>query len=265
MAYMERTFEDRINPGRVLPGALSAICLLKNYYPHPSVYQRTGLAKVSRYAYGEDYHRVLKKRMFELVATLREEVVGAEFAYRVCVDSAPVMEKVWAKRAGLGWVGKHTNLIRKRAGSYFFIGVILTDLPSPGPQQLPTDHCGTCTRCIDACPTHALSPYAIDASRCISYLTIESKQDVPPEWEAHLEGWAFGCDVCQEVCPWNRFAAPAPVNDFPATPEVLEFTLADWQVLTNTQHKKRLAHTPLSRIARKKWLSNLEAAYRSKK
>jgi epoxyqueuosine reductase len=204
MGWLENHFDKRLDPRKLVEGAQSVISLLLNYYPEQEL--KLNQYKISRYAYGQDYHHIIKEKLKELVGFIEEEI--GEVNGRIFVDSAPVMDKAWAKKSGLGWAGKNTNLINPKSGSYFFIAEIISDLslPDDGPIK---DYCGTCTRCLDACPTDALyEPYKIDASRCISYLTIELKEQIPSEFRGKMEQWIFGCDICQEVCPWNRFSKP---------------------------------------------------------
>lgn len=203
MQWMENNFDKRVDPTRLVPGAKSVISLAYNYYPAEQVLA-PGI-KISKYAYGQDYHKVIKDKMFEFFAWLNETI--GDIDGRVFVDSAPVMDKVWAAKSGIGWQGKHTNLIAPKGGSFFFLSEIISDLEleADGPIK---DYCGTCTRCIDACPTEALKPYEIDANKCISYLTIELKEDIPNSFKNKWKDWAFGCDICQDVCPWNKWSKP---------------------------------------------------------
>ncbi|GAB4407259.1 MAG: tRNA epoxyqueuosine(34) reductase QueG [Bacteroidia bacterium] len=254
MQYMENHFDKRIDPRLLVEGARSVISVIHNYHPQPEHKQPEGAPRISRYAWGEDYHRVLKRKLYELFLHI-QALAGAEVPGRVFVDSAPVMDKAWAARSGLGWIGKHTNLIVPRRGSFFFIGevILALDLEYDGPVR---DYCGTCTRCIDACPTQALSPYQIDASRCISYLTIELKDDIPPGYHDQLDGWAYGCDICQEVCPWNRFARP---HAEPAFDPFFHTTLTrqDWEELDERTFKKLSRHTAMNRTRWQKLKQNL--------
>lgn len=228
MAYMANHFDLRLDPRRLVPGARSVISLAYNYHVPP---QQTdpSAPKLSTYAYGRDYHKVVKKRLKPLMAFIHERF--GQVALRAFVDSAPVMEKAWAQRAGLGWVGKHTNIIRQGTGSWFFLCEIITDLELE-PDPPATDHCGTCRRCIDACPTDAITPYGVDGSRCISYLTIELKEAIPEEFSGKLANWAFGCDICQQVCPWNRFASPHQEPAFAPKPELMGLTADEWHGMT---------------------------------
>lgn len=204
MKYMENYFDKRLDPRLLVPGAKSVISLLYNYYPSQKQ-SSPDAPKISKYAYGEDYHHVIRTKLQTLLTNIREKIGDVEG--RVFVDSAPVMDKIWAKKSGLGWIGKNSNLIT-RNGSFFFIAEIICDLELEydGPIK---DYCGTCTRCIDACPTNAITEeYVVDGSKCISYLTIELKEEIPQEFAGKMENWAFGCDICQDVCPWNSFSSP---------------------------------------------------------
>lgn len=228
MGYMERNFDLRLDPRKLVPGARSVISLAYNY--HTS--QRQGdpeAPKLSTYAFGRDYHKVVKKRLKPLMAWMRETF--GEVDMRCFVDSAPVLEKAWAQRSGIGWVGKHSNILRQGVGSYFFLCELITDLELQEDHPV-TDHCGTCRRCIDACPTEAITPYGVDGSRCISYLTIELKDAIPEQFRGHLDQRVFGCDICQEVCPWNRFSAPHQEPEFAPKPELLALTADEWHGMT---------------------------------
>jgi len=229
MGYMARNFDKRLDPRKLVPGAKSVVSLLYNYYPDVS--QLDGDApKLARYAYGKDYHGVIKDKLFEFMHEIQTEIGAVEG--RVFVDSAPVLEKAWAAKSGLGWVGKNTNLIRKQNGSYFFIAELIIDLELT-PDGAVTDHCGSCTACLDACPTDAfVAPYQMDASKCISYFTIELKDAIPTEVKGKFDNWAFGCDICQEVCPWNRFSTPHNEPQFEPTPELMQLSKNDWNEIT---------------------------------
>lgn len=228
MSYMENHFDKRLNPTLLVEEANSVISLLFNYFP--SFVPSDSVPKISKYAYGEDYHHVLKDKLKALLMALREEI--GDIQGRVFVDSAPVMDKAWAKKSGLGWLGKNTNLIHPKEGSFFFIAEIITDLTFTQDPPLP-DFCGTCTRCLDACPTQALTaPYEIDASKCISYLTIELKDRyLPEEFRDSMENWAFGCDICQDVCPWNRFSKAHQEQRFEPAFDFLNLDLATWETV----------------------------------
>lgn len=219
MSWMENHFDKRVDPTKLVPGAKSVISLLYNYFPEDDAPSQEA-PKISRYAYGEDYHKVIRHKLKDLVEEI-EDWQGNPVEGRVFVDSAPVMERDWAKRAGVGWTGKNTLLINPKAGSYFFLAEIISDLPLQVDTSI-RDYCGTCTACIDACPTEAISPggYLLDARKCISYLTIELREAIPAEFAGRMEGWAFGCDICQEVCPWNRFSKPHDEPAFQAHPDL---------------------------------------------
>ena len=227
MAYMENHFDKRLDPRLLVPDAKSIISLLFNYYT--PLNQLDGAPKISKYAYGKDYHHVIKDKLKQLFQIINNKI--GEVSGRVFVDSAPVMEKSWAVRSGLGWQGKNTNLISKKAGSFFFIAELIVDLELEYDNPV-TDHCGTCTACIDACPTEALTPYHIDASKCISYLTIELKDQIPTAFKNKMDDWAFGCDVCQDVCPWNRFSKQHNEPLFSPNSEVINYTKKNWEEIT---------------------------------
>jgi epoxyqueuosine reductase len=235
MHYMENHFDKRLDPTLLVPGAKSVVSLLLNYYTEEK--QKDPQApKVSSYAFGQDYHTVIKDKLRTLLGCLKESI--GEIEGRVFVDSAPVMDKAWAAKAGLGWVGKNTNLISKQVGSFFFIAEMIIDVELA--YDLPVaDHCGSCTACIDACPTDALTaPYQIDGSKCISYATIELKDAIPSSFKDKMEGWMFGCDICQTVCPWNRFSSQHTEPAFQPKEELLAFTAKDWQELTQETFQK---------------------------
>lgn len=233
MAYMGNHFELRTDPTRLVPGAKSIISLMYNYYPGDMDQANEDGChyKISRYAYGEDYHKVIRKKLKALVRDLQEEI--GEFSARIFVDSGPVLERDWARRSGLGWIGKNTLAIHPRVGSYFFLAEIILDVELEYDQPI-RDHCGTCTRCIDACPTSAISSegYLLDGSKCISYLTIELKEAIPDTFKDVMEGWVFGCDICQEVCPWNRFSTPHQEPAFTMKEELKQMKDRDWEELT---------------------------------
>jgi epoxyqueuosine reductase len=255
MQYMEKHFDLRLDPTKLMPGAKSVISLLLNYFPETSppnplsrgrgVSEGRGEVKISKYAYGKDYHFVIKEKLKELIAFIQQNI--GEVNARGFVDSAPVMDKVWAKKSGLGWIGKHSNLIAKDHGSFFFIAELIVDLDLEydGPVA---DYCGTCTKCIDACPTDAITePYVVDGSKCISYFTIELKENIPAEMKGKFENWMFGCDVCQDVCPWNSFSTPHNEPHFRPKPEILNFTKKDWAEISEETFKKTFADSPLAR------------------
>ncbi|HTN45128.1 MAG TPA: tRNA epoxyqueuosine(34) reductase QueG [Flavipsychrobacter sp.] len=248
MQYMENHFDLRTDPRKLVPGAQSVITLLLNYYPAQK--QDPDAPKIAKYAWGTDYHHVIREKLNQLLEFIREKI--GEVNGRGFVDSAPVLERSWAVRTGLGWVGKNGNLITKQAGSFFFIATLITDLQLEYDTPFTTDHCGTCTRCIDACPTDAiLSPALIDASKCISYLTIELKDALLPSgFENKMDGWAFGCDTCQDVCPWNRFSKPHSELQFSPIPEILHLSTSEWKELQEDEFRKIFKNSPLKRT---KW------------
>lgn len=229
MSYMANHFDKRLDPRLLVDDAKSIVSLLFNYYPDER--QNANAQKIAKYAYGEDYHFVIKDKLKTLLQAIQEEI--GEVGGRVFVDSAPVMDKAWAKKSGLGWMGKNTNLIHPKTGSFFFIAELILDLEliPDGPIK---DYCGTCTACIDACPTEAIvEPYVVDGSKCISYLTIELKDRIlPDEFRGKMDNWMFGCDICQDVCPWNRFSKAHNEPRFDPKPELLQFNVKDWNELT---------------------------------
>ena len=245
MKYMENHFEMRIDPSRIVPGARSVITLLKNYYP--SAHQQSHSPKISNYAYGKDYHEVIREKLRQLLQEIK--VTIGEIQGRGFVDSAPVLERTWAEKSGLGWVGKNGNLITKQQGSYFFIATLITDLELEYDDPFAKDYCGTCTKCIEACPTDAiLNDKVVDGSKCISYFTIELKEMVIPEnMKGKFNNWMFGCDICQEVCPWNRFSKPHREPGFKPIPEILNLSTSEWEEMTEETFKKLFRDSPLSR------------------
>ncbi len=243
MRYMEGHFDKRLDPSLLVPGAKSVVSLMFNYYPKEI--QSSDLPKISKYAWGEDYHVVVKDKLFQFVDIIRERI--GDVNGRVFVDSAPVLEKAWAAKSGLGWVGKNSNLISKQKGSFFFLAELILDLNLDA-DTIVTDHCGTCTACIDACPTGAIvGDKIVDGSKCISYFTIELKENVPSEWKEKLDGWAFGCDVCQDVCPWNRFSIHHNEPRFFAEPERLNLSKNEWKEMTAETFQAVFGKTPLMR------------------
>lgn len=245
MKYMENHFDLRVNPLKLVPGAKSVITLLLNYYP--AVKQAEDAPKVSAYALGNDYHEVIKKKLNLFLQDITERI--GEVNGRGFVDSAPVLERSWAQRSGLGWIGKNGNLINKQSGSFFFIATLITDLELEYDDPVVKDFCGTCTKCIDACPTEAIADNrVVDGSKCISYYTIELKDAlIPDNLKGKFDNWMFGCDTCQDVCPWNRFSKPGHEAAFEPYPELLNFTTRDWEELTEEGFKKIFKHSPLKR------------------
>ena len=243
MSYMENHFDKRLNPTLLVNGAKSVISLVLNYYP--SEFQNEGSYKISKYAYGEDYHFVIKDKLKELLHFIQTEI--GEVNGRAFVDSAPVLDKAWAAKSGLGWIGKNSNLITQKVGSFYFIAELIVDLELE--YDTPTtDHCGTCTACIDACPTEAIvAPYVVDGSKCISYFTIELKDNLPNEMKDKFDDWMFGCDVCQDVCPWNRFSKPHNEPRFQPNNEILQFTKSDWEEITQDTFQKVFKNSAVNR------------------
>jgi epoxyqueuosine reductase len=228
MQYMENYFDKRLDPTKLVESSKSVISLLLNYFPQEE--QNKNSFKLSKYAYGTDYHFVIKDKLKQLLNFIQDEM--GEVHGRAFVDSAPVLDKAWAAKSGLGWIGKHSNLLTQQVGSFYFIAELIVDLELE--YDLPiTDHCGTCTACIDACPTQAITePYVVDGSKCISYFTIELKENIPTEFKGQLDDWMFGCDICQDVCPWNRFSKPHNEPLFNPHPELLSMTKSDWSEIT---------------------------------
>lgn len=242
MDWLARNFGLRTDPRQLVPGAQSVISLAYNYYT-PKKQADPAAPKISTYAYGRDYHKVIKQRMKPLMQFITGSYGAVEM--RCFTDSAPVLEKAWAERAGIGWRGKHSLIIRKGQGSYFFLAEIILDLEL-APDAPATDHCGTCRRCIDACPTQAIELYGINASKCISYYTIELKDRIPAD-AGDFRNWAFGCDICQQVCPWNRFSTPHTEPDFNPRPELMELPAAEWDELTEERFEKLFFGSPVKR------------------
>lgn len=243
MSYMENHFDKRLNPNLLVDDAKSVISLLLNYFP--SEQQVDATYKISKYAYGQDYHYVIKEKLKELLYFIREQI--GEVSGRAFVDSAPVMDKAWAAKSGLGWLGKNGNLLTKNVGSFYFIAELIIDLELEY-DYATTDHCGTCTACIDACPTSAIvSPYVVDGSKCISYFTIELKEHIPNEMKGKFDDWIFGCDVCQDVCPWNRFSKPHSEPLFDPYPDLLQWTRKDWQEITEETFKSVFSNSAVKR------------------
>ena len=248
MSYMKNHFDLRVDPTKLVPGAKSVITLLKNYYP--SQHQPDNTLKISKYAYGKDYHEVIREKMKLFLHSIHEEI--GEVHGRGFVDSAPVLERSWAQRSGLGWIGKNGNLLTKQSGSFFFIATLITDLELEHDDPFARDLCGTCTKCIEACPTNAILPgKVVDGSRCISYFTIELKDElIPDEMKGKFNNWAFGCDICQDVCPWNRFSKPNDEIEFTPFPEVLNLSSKEWEEMSEESFKKIFKHSAISRT---KW------------
>lgn len=245
MDYMQRNFELRVNPQKLVPGAKSVITFLYNYFPEEM--QKENKPKIAKYAFGNDYHTVIKKKLNELLLILKERIGKIEG--RGFVDSAPVLERSWAQRSGMGWIGKNGNLITKQHGSFFFIATFITDLELEYDRPFVKDFCGTCTKCIDHCPTGAILPNKeIDANRCISYYTIELKEMlIPNTLSGKFDNWMFGCDTCQDVCPWNRFSKPHSEPAFKALPEILNLSSNEWMSMSEDRFRDAFRDSPLKR------------------
>jgi len=257
MHWLENNFDLRMDPRKLHPGTKTVISLNFPYQPEENALS-TEAPKIARYAYGRDYHKVLKKKLKALLFSIREEY--GDVNGRAFVDSGPVHERAWAEKSGLGWIGKNSLILSKKAGSYFFLAELLVDL-SLQPDLPTTDHCGSCTRCIDACPTDAIvANQVIDSNRCISYLTIELKDALPAEFSEKLNGWAFGCDICQEVCPWNRFSKPHSEAEFNPHPELNKMEKTEWLEITEEIFNERLGNTPLKRAGFDRFKSNIKSA-----
>jgi len=243
MKYMENYFDKRLDPRLLVDGAKSVVSLLLNYYPEKE--QNPDAPKISKYAYGGDYHFVIKEKCKTLIDILKEEI--GDVNGRCFVDSAPVMDKAWAQKSGLGWVGKNTNLINKSSGSFFFIAELIIDIELEYDGSVK-DYCGTCTRCIDACPTDAIvAPYVVDGSKCISYFTIELKENIPTDYKNKFDNWAFGCDVCQDVCPWNRFSKPHTEPLFNNNSDLLDWDAKQWEEITQEVFSKVFKNSAVKR------------------
>jgi epoxyqueuosine reductase len=244
MHYMEKYFDLRIDPSKLVAGAQSVITLMLNYYPET---ESKVLPRIAKYAYGRDYHEVIREKLNSLLAAMKTAL--GDINGRGFVDSAPVLERTWAQKTGLGWIGKNGNLIHKQQGSFFFIATLIVDIELEYDAPFVKDYCGTCTRCIDSCPTDAILPdKVIDGSKCISYYTIELKDAlIPDAMKGKFDNWMFGCDTCQDVCPWNRFSQPTQEPAFTPLPAILNFTTSDWEALTEEKFKEIFRHSPLKR------------------
>ncbi|WP_064716313.1 tRNA epoxyqueuosine(34) reductase QueG [Flavobacterium succinicans] len=254
MSYMENHFDKRLDPTLLVDGAKSVISLLLNYYP--SDIQNPDSYKISKYAFGQDYHFVIKDKLKELLFSIQTEI--GDVSGRAFVDSAPVLDKAWAAKSGLGWIGKNSNLITQKVGSFYFIAELIVDLDLEC-DDATTDHCGTCTACLDACPTQAIvAPYVVDGSKCISYFTIELKDNIPIEFKGKFDDWIFGCDVCQDVCPWNRFSKSHEEPLFNPNPELLQWSKKDWEEITSETFNAVFKNSPLKRTKWSGLLRNID-------
>ncbi|PZX59924.1 epoxyqueuosine reductase [Algoriphagus ratkowskyi] len=237
MGYLANHFDKRLDPTKLVEGAKTVVSLIYNYYPAEELQSESSAIKLAKYAYGEDYHFVIRDKLNEFLEILRDEI--GEIDGRSFVDSAPVMERQWAQKAGLGWLGKNSLLLNRKQGSFFFLSELIIDLEVSPDTPLAKDYCGTCTACIDACPTDAIvGNGVIDGSRCISYLTIELKDAIPDVFKGKMENWAFGCDICQDVCPWNRFSKPNQEPRFQPSDELKELTKSDWKEITEETFRR---------------------------
>ncbi|WP_316787980.1 tRNA epoxyqueuosine(34) reductase QueG [Pedobacter frigoris] len=256
MGYMENHFDKRLDPRLLVEGAKSVISLSLNYYPDQQQ-SDPNAPKISKYAYGFDYHTVIKDKLFQLLNFISENI--GEVGGRAFVDSAPVLDRAWAKKAGIGWIGKNSNLISKKSGSFFFLAELIIDLELEYDNAFETDHCGTCTKCIDACPTEAiLSPFVIDAKKCISYLTIELREEIPTNFNDKMDNWMFGCDVCQDVCPWNRFSVPHSEPMFQPNENLLSMKREDWMDITEDVFKDIFKNSAVKRTKFKGLTRNID-------
>ncbi|MDC0615531.1 tRNA epoxyqueuosine(34) reductase QueG [Schleiferiaceae bacterium] len=259
MSWMENHFDARLDPRKLMPGAKSVVSVLLNYYPEQE--QENGTPKISKYAYGRDYHKVIRGKLKRMLEGVRAEI--GEVEGRGFVDSAPVMDRAWARRSGLGWIGKHSLLLSKKKGSFFFIGELIIDLEL-APDGPSTDHCGTCTACIDACPTQAIvAPTVVDSNKCISYLTIEYKKALPNAYQEKMEEWVYGCDVCQDVCPWNRFSKPTTEPDFKIRDSVATKDWEEWEEVTHELWDEIMKGSAIRRTGYEGFKRNLKFAKKS--
>jgi epoxyqueuosine reductase len=253
MTYMENHFDKRLDPTLLVDDAKSVVSLLLNYYP--SEFQNPDSFKISKYAYGQDYHHVIKEKLKEFLFSIQQNI--GEVSGRAFVDSAPVLDKAWAAKSGLGWIGKNGNLITQKVGSFYFIAELIIDLELDY-DHATTDHCGTCTACIDACPTAAIvAPHVVDGSKCISYFTIELKDSIPSEMKGKFNEWVFGCDVCQDVCPWNRFSKPHEDPLFSPNAELISMTKNDWKELTKDTFDIVFKDSPVKRTKYQGFMRNM--------
>jgi len=256
MSWMENHFDERLDPRKLVPGAKSVISVLLNYFPVEG--QVEGAPKISKYAYGRDYHKVIRGKLKRMLAGIHDEI--GQVHGRGFVDSAPVMDRAWARRSGLGWIGKHSLLLSKKAGSFYFIGELIVDLELD-PDGPSTDHCGSCTACMDACPTDAiLSPTVVDSNKCISYLTIEYKKALPTEFQDKMEQWVYGCDICQDVCPWNRFSSPHQEPDFNMREAIGKYGWQEWEEITHELWEEIMQGSAIRRTGYEGFKRNLSFA-----
>lgn len=260
MGYMENHFDKRLDPTKLVPGAKSVVSLTYNYFPEQQ--QREDSFKISKYAYGKDYHFIIKDKLKVFFQWIHQEI--GEIDGRVFVDSAPVLERAWAAKSGIGWIGKNANLLTKQVGSFYFLSELIIDLELT-PDGPTTDHCGKCTACIDACPTQAIElERVINGSKCISYATIELKNQIPSSFENHMEDWMFGCDICQDVCPWNRFSKPHQQPEFMANDAILNYSKKEWTELTQELFSEIFRKSPVKRTKYAGLMRNIEKLNQSR-
>ena len=253
MKYMENYFEKRLDPSKLVDDAKSVISLSYNYYPKDL--QNKEAPKISKYAYGMDYHYVIKEKLIFFLSFIKDKI--GDVNGRAFVDSAPILEKAWASKSGIGWVGKNSNLITKQVGSFYFLAELIVDLELDY-DGIETDHCGECTACIDSCPTQAITePYVVDGSKCISYFTIELKENIPNEFKEKFEDWVFGCDICQDVCPWNKFSKPHKEPLFQSTSELMKMSRDEWNEITEETFNKIFKNSAVKRTGYKGLTRNL--------
>jgi epoxyqueuosine reductase len=246
MGYLANHFDKRLDPTKLVEGSKTVVSLIYNYYPEKQLPHQTSDIKLAKYAYGEDYHDVIRAKLTEFLEVLREEI--GEINGRSFVDSAPIMERQWAQKAGLGWIGKNSLLLNREMGSFCFLAELIIDLDATPDLPLAKDYCGTCSACMDACPTDAIvQAGVVDSSRCISYLTIELKEAIPNEFSGKMENWAFGCDICQDVCPWNRFSKPSTDPAFQPNAEVTGFSNREWIEMTEVTFNRVFAKSAVKR------------------
>jgi epoxyqueuosine reductase len=257
MAYMANHFDKRLDPTKLVEGAKTVVSLIYNYYPEQKLPESKVDLKIAKYAYGKDYHFVIKDKLKSFLQCLKDEI--GEINGRAFVDSAPIMERQWAQKAGLGWVGKNSLLLNRQMGSFFFLAELVLDVEVSADTPMNKDYCGTCTRCIDACPTDAIvQPAVVDGSKCISYFTIELKDQIPPEMKGKFENWIFGCDICQDVCPWNSFSKPNQESQFNPHPDITEMNKRDWIEITEETFKKVFAKSAVKRTGYNGFLRNIK-------
>jgi epoxyqueuosine reductase len=257
MGYLANHFDKRLDPRKLVEGAKTVVSLVYNYYPEQTLPEGTAGIKLAKYAYGKDYHDVIQEKLREFLTCLREEI--GEISGRSFVDSAPILERQWAQRAGLGWIGKNSLLLNRSMGSFFFLAELVIDLEATPDLPLAKDYCGTCTACVDACPTDAIvAPGVVDGSRCISYLTIELKDAIPTTFAGKMDNWVFGCDVCQDVCPWNRFSKPHQEPAFNPSSDLETLAAQDWKELTEETFKRVFTGSAVTRTKLKGITRNLE-------